>query len=236
MRTSLLKGLLTATLVLGWISGAALGQNKDTAFQQKANAFNLAARKSGMMDTALRDISVETRVPQDQVQALHQKHPNAGASAILLAAVMEQQTKQPAEGFLQRHLQGKTWESIAAENKVSIDTLNQRLDHVQHALSNPQQATATPTIDNQSVTNTTTTNATAATGSIDQKVAALNQTVQTTGNLDAALHAISVETGVPEDQVKTLQKNHSDAGAGGVLIASVLADQTKQSPESFLQT
>src|SRR4051794_679370 len=114
-RFTRLISLLTAAFVLAWGSGAALAQNKSTAkspgFEQKATAVNQAARKSGKMDTALRDISVETGLPQDQVQALHNKHPNAGAGAILLAAVIANQTKQPAETILQTHLQGKTWES-----------------------------------------------------------------------------------------------------------------------------
>jgi len=180
------------------------------------------------MDNVLRTISTQTGLPQDQVQALRSKHPKAGASAILLSAVMANQTKKPAETFLQSHLEGKTWEAIASENHVPIQTLNQQLDQVQQALNNPQAA-GTATTTTQPAT-------TAASGNIDQKVVALNQAVQRTGNMNAALHAISVETGVPQDQVQTLQQNHADAGAGGVLIASVLADETKQAPETFLQT
>jgi hypothetical protein len=235
MRTPLVS-LLTAAVVFAYGNQAALAQNKrnqNTGFEQKATAINQAATKSGGMDNLLRSISRQTGLPQDQVQALRNNHPNAGASAIALSAVMANQTKKPAETFLQSHLQGKTWESIASENHVPMQTLNQQLDQVQQALNNPQTAAAstvtapTPTQPGASATTT---------GNIDQKVTALNQAVQSTGNMSAALNAISVETGVPQDQVQTLQKNHADAGAGGVLIASVLADETKQAPETFLQT
>jgi hypothetical protein len=227
MRTPLVS-LLTAAVVFAYGNQAALAQNKsnqNTGFEQKATAINQAATKSGGMDNLLRSISRQTGLPNN--------HPNAGASAIALSAVMANQTKKPAETFLQSHLQGKTWESIASENHVPMQTLNQQLDQVQQALNNPQTAAAstvtapTPTQPGASATTT---------GNIDQKVTALNQAVQSTGNMSAALNAISVETGVPQDQVQTLQKNHADAGAGGVLIASVLADETKQAPETFLQT
>src|SRR6266704_1662006 len=225
--------LFTAALVFAWGIEAALAQNSNTSFEKKANAVSQAAKKSGMMDVALRDISAETGVPQDQVQAMHTNHPNANAAWLLLASVMADQTKQPAEKFLQSRLKCKTWESIAAENHVPLQTLDQRLDTLQQALTNPQQTATT------SPTGTGTqpgTNATTGTGSIEQKVATLNQAVQSTGNTNAAIHAISVETGVPQDQVQTMANSHPKAGAGGVLIASVLADETKKPPESFLQT
>jgi len=227
MRTPLVS-LLTATLILAWGNDKALAQDKSTAFEQKANALNQTVRKNGTMDTALREVSVETRLPQDEVQALRRNHPNAGASGILLAAVMADQTRKPAEAFLQSHVNGKSWESIAAENHVSVQTLEQKLNQMQRALNNPRQTAA--------ATTTNPTQPAAITGSIDQKVSALNQSVQTGGNMNAALHAISVETGVPQDQVQTLQQNHAAAGAGGILIASVMADETKQAPETFLQS
>src|SRR6185369_17251840 len=115
------------------------------AFEQKANALNQTVRKNGTMDTALREVSVETRLPQDEVQALRRNHPNAGASGILLAAVMADQTRKPAEAFLQSHVNGKSWESIAAENHVSVQTLEQKLNQMQRALNNPRQTAAATT-------------------------------------------------------------------------------------------
>ena len=144
MKTILIS-LFTAGLVLAWGTDAALAQSRNTSFEKKANAINEAAKKSGMMEVALRDISTQTGVPQDQLQAMHTKYPKAGPAGILLASVMAEQTKKPAETFLQSRINGKSWESIAAENKVSIRTLDQRLDQLQQGLNNPQPtSTATP--------------------------------------------------------------------------------------------
>lgn len=250
----LLLGLLTGGLLLAG-NNAAMAQNKstgnasnnkETGFDKKVNAINQAAKKKGQMDTVLGDICNNTGLNLHEVQALHQSHPNAGVGAILLAAVIADQTQQPAEKFLESRINGTTWEAIAAHNKVPMDKLNQKLDKVLSALNNPQssapgatqrstQSSANPSTSTGAAGNTTATGSSGS-GNIDQKVSALNNNVQSSGSMTAALHAISVETGVPEDQIKTLQKSHSDAGAGGILVASVLADETKQAPETFLQS
>jgi hypothetical protein len=242
-------GLITGSLLLVCGNNGALAQNKstgkETGFDQKVNAINQAAKKKGQMDTVLGDICNNTGLNLHEVQALHTSHPNAGVGAILVAAVIADQTQQPAEKFLESRINGTTWESIAAHNKVPMDKLNQKLDKVLSALNNPQTPAAGSASGRtqSSVQPPANTSASVATtgksnsgGNIDQKVSALNDNVQSNGSMAAALHAISVETGVPEDQVKTLQQSHSDAGAGGVLVASVLADETKQAPETFLQS
>lgn len=65
------------------------------------------------------------------------------------------------------------------------------------------------------------------------KLVHLNDTAKG-DRLNTALHAISVETGVPENQVRELHHKYSKEGPGGVLIASVLADETKLPPGQFL--
>ncbi|HSU55992.1 MAG TPA: hypothetical protein VLT36_18185, partial [Candidatus Dormibacteraeota bacterium] len=144
--------MLTAALVLALGTSAALAQNANTAFEQKAQALNKAAKQGGKMTTALNAISTETGVPQDQVQAMHNSHPGVGAAAILIASVMADQTKKPAENFLQERAGGTSWEAIASANKVPLQTIEQRLDNVQRALTNPQQTAATSTTTPQATT------------------------------------------------------------------------------------
>ena len=49
------------------------------------------------------------------------------------------------------------------------------------------------------------------------------------------MHTISVQTGVPRAQLRTLRQNYPTVEPSAVLIASVLADETKKAPESFLK-
>jgi uncharacterized protein YdiU (UPF0061 family) len=63
----------------------------------------------------------------------------------------------------------------------------------------------------------------------------LNQKTQTTKQWQAAMHTISVETGVPQDQLRAMKKGHPEVQPAGILIASVLADETKKAPEDLLK-
>ena len=62
----------------------------------------------------------------------------------------------------------------------------------------------------------------------------VNAAAKTPGMIQTALHDISVETGVPIDEVKALHKRHPEEGVGGVLIACAMTDETKKSPEKFM--
>ena len=53
--------------------------------------------------------------------------------------------------------------------------------------------------------------------------------------METALHAVSVETGIPQERVETMHKNFPDVGPAGILMASVLADNTKKDPETFMR-
>jgi hypothetical protein len=70
--------------------------------------------------------------------------------------------------------------------------------------------------------------------SYEQKANDLNAAAKSGKRFNAAIHAISVETGVPEDRLFDMHRRRPDAGPAGILNASVLADQTKIAPEEFL--
>jgi len=63
----------------------------------------------------------------------------------------------------------------------------------------------------------------------------INEATQTTQQWETAMHTISVQTGVPRDQLRTLRQNYPTVEPAAVLIASVLADETKKAPEEFLK-
>lgn len=63
----------------------------------------------------------------------------------------------------------------------------------------------------------------------------VNKQADKPGMMQVALERISTETGVPLDRVQAMHKDHPDAGAAGVLMANVMAAETKKSPEDFLK-
>jgi len=63
----------------------------------------------------------------------------------------------------------------------------------------------------------------------------INKEVDKANAMKLALQRISTETGVPIDRVQAMHKDHPDIGPAGVLIANVLADNTKKPPEDFMK-
>ncbi|SRR5258706_425445 len=55
------------------------------------------------------------------------------------------------------------------------------------------------------------------------------------GNVDQVLRGISVETGVPRDAVESMHKRYSEEKVANIMIACVIADQTKAPPEDLLK-
>jgi hypothetical protein len=68
----------------------------------------------------------------------------------------------------------------------------------------------------------------------DTRAHALNMSVEKNGTLKDAIHAVSVETGVPEAKIEAMHKKHPKAGPTGILAACVLADETKKDPDRYL--
>jgi hypothetical protein len=48
------------------------------------------------------------------------------------------------------------------------------------------------------------------------------------------LQRISTETGVPLERVREQHKQHPDIGVAGLMLANVMASDTKKRPENFL--
>src|SRR5438045_7065096 len=69
----------------------------------------------------------------------------------------------------------------------------------------------------------------------DQKADDLNAMAKSGEKFNAAIHAISVETGVPEDRLLDMHKQHPQAGPAAILNASIMADETRKPPEVFLK-
>jgi hypothetical protein len=70
---------------------------------------------------------------------------------------------------------------------------------------------------------------------LDERVKTVNKLTDRKDAMQPALRDISVETGVPMDRVENMHKHHPDAGPAGIMIACVMADETKKDPEEFLK-
>jgi len=72
--------------------------------------------------------------------------------------------------------------------------------------------------------------------SLKSRMEEVNAASSNPEKMEIALKRISTETGVPIEKVRTLHKNHPTVQAAGLLVACVLADETKKSPDTFLKT
>lgn len=69
----------------------------------------------------------------------------------------------------------------------------------------------------------------------ENKVKRVNNIADKPGMMKVALQRISTETGVPLEKVQSQHQKHPEVGAAGLLIANVLANETKKAPAHFLQ-
>lgn len=126
--------ILGAIVSLGiYTAQAQPGQKAE--LDDRVRTLNSMADKKGDFRAALHNVSVETGVPMDQLQRMHDQHPDAGAGGIMVACVLADDTKGSPEHFLSTHKSGRSWAAIAHENNVPLDRLNGRLDRLEHDLS-----------------------------------------------------------------------------------------------------
>jgi hypothetical protein len=69
----------------------------------------------------------------------------------------------------------------------------------------------------------------------EKRVGRSNALAEKPGMMDTALQRIATETGVPIENVRNQHKRHPETGAGGLLVANVLANETKKAPAAFLK-
>ena len=138
-----MNSLLIATVSLGLTAGLARGEDRNAKdeLDSRAHTVNALADKHGGMKEAMRDVSVETGVPEAQIQRMHDQHPDAGAAGIMIACTIADNAKGAPEAYLSRHVNGKGWAAIARDNNVPLDKINVRLDKLEHDLGSSLPAT-----------------------------------------------------------------------------------------------
>ncbi len=133
----MMYSLMVATLSLGLTVGLTYGQDRGSQkdeLETRAHDVNNLADRHGGMKEAVHSVSVETGVPQDQLQHMRDKHPDAGAAGLMIACVIADNAKGSPERYLDHHVNGKGWAAIARENNVPLDKINVRMDKLQRDL------------------------------------------------------------------------------------------------------
>ena len=97
------------------------------------------------MKEAIHDVSVETGVPLEKLQRMHDNHPDAGAAGIMIACTIADSAKGNPETYLSRHINGKGWAAIARENDVPLEKINDRLSKLEHDLGSGASGQLHPT-------------------------------------------------------------------------------------------
>ena len=67
-----------------------------------------------------------------------------------------------------------------------------------------------------------------------RRVEQINDAAKDKEVMQLAIKHISVETGVPADKVRVHHERHPNMGAAGLLLANVMAAETKKPPATFL--
>jgi hypothetical protein len=71
---------------------------------------------------------------------------------------------------------------------------------------------------------------------LSERVHTVNDTAKSPEMKQVAYRTISNETGVPLAEVESMHKRYTDAGPAGIMMACVMADDTKKAPEDFLKS
>jgi hypothetical protein len=108
--------------------------------ENRVKQLNSLAAKPGQLDLAIQRISTETGVPEASLRRQHGRHPDIGVGGLMIANVLANDTKKAPETFLKERAAGKKWLAIAKENKVSVETLNERLDRLARAIKGDKES------------------------------------------------------------------------------------------------
>src|ERR1051325_6992504 len=68
---------------------------------------------------------------------------------------------------------------------------------------------------------------------LESRAHTVNALADQRGGMREAIHDVSVETGVPLEKLQKMRDEHPDAGAAGLMIACVIADNAQGAPESY---
>jgi hypothetical protein len=70
---------------------------------------------------------------------------------------------------------------------------------------------------------------------LERRARVINRAAEKEAVFKQALHHVSIETGVPKETIEAQHRRYSDIGLAGILLANVMAAETKKDPTDFLK-
>jgi hypothetical protein len=70
---------------------------------------------------------------------------------------------------------------------------------------------------------------------LERRARSINRAAEKEAVFKKALHHVSIETGVPESRVQEQHRRNPEMGLAGILMANVMAAETKKEPSEFIK-
>src|SRR5688572_22356363 len=101
---------------------------------KRAQAVNSLDDREGVRRAGIAAIATETGADLSTVQRQHREHEKLGTAGLFFANAIAAKTGKPAGTYIRQHADGKSWEKIAEDNKVSFEELDAKLARVEAAM------------------------------------------------------------------------------------------------------
>jgi hypothetical protein len=99
-------------------------------------AINTLDNRDTVRRAGLAAIAAETGITVATLQKQRRDHENIGSAGLLIGNAIAAKTKRPVANYFRQHVEGKSWERIAADNQVSLEELEAKLARVETAMRN----------------------------------------------------------------------------------------------------
>ena len=101
---------------------------------KRAQAVNNLDDREGVRRAGIAAIATETGADLSTVQRQHREHEKLGTAGLFFANAIAAKTGKPPGTYIRQHADGKSWEKIAEDNKVSFEELDAKLARVEAAM------------------------------------------------------------------------------------------------------
>ena len=101
---------------------------------KRIDAVNRLDNKPAAMQAGLAEVSRETAVPLQKIQAEHKEHPKVGLAGLFVAHDLAVHTHKPVEQFIKAHQDGSTWTALATANGVDLSEVDGKLARIEQTM------------------------------------------------------------------------------------------------------
>lgn len=231
---------IITTIAFAAVLAANAADNKDNNRAQRRGAgadidkriqtINRLDNNASAKQAGIAAVSKETAVPLPTIEAEAKDHPTMGLAGLFMAHELSVKTKKPVDQLIKQRQNGKAWSALARDNGLDLAEIDQKLTRIENALRNPGADKATSDKDRTAVRERD-----RSTTELDRRIDSLNTLDDKPLVMRYGLAALSKETAVPLPQIEELQKQHTTAGIGDLMVAQELATKTQKSAGDFLK-